>query len=71
MKSSASLPAEFEDKEYLASCSEEMEDESTIEEEERLEGLVDHEVEVNALKEEGAIQSVCLFTICTSNLLVL
>lgn len=46
---------ESEDREYqLVSGEEEMEDESTIEEEERLEGgSVDHDVEVNALKEEG------------------
>lgn len=53
-KGGATLPEESEDKEYqLASCAEEMEDESTIEEEERLAGVVDHEGEVNALKEEG------------------
>lgn len=54
-KSESGVP-ELEDKEFqLASCVEEMEDETTIEEEERLEGLVDHEVEVNALKEEGKL----------------
>lgn len=53
-QSDAPLTEELEDKEYqLISCTEEVEDESTIEEEERLEGLVDHEMEVNELKEEG------------------
>ena len=42
------------DKEYLLAWNaEEMEDETTIEEEEKLEGLIDHDTEVNELKEEG------------------
>ena len=45
---------DFVDEEYqLASSDEEVEDESTIEEEEELAGAVDHDLEVNALMEEG------------------
>lgn len=44
-----------EDKEYqLSSNNEEMEDESTIEEQEKLEGEVNHAEEVDTLLQEGA-----------------
>lgn len=49
-----SLKKAMADKDYQ--LSEDLEDETTIEEQERLEGEVDHEVEVKNLMEEGSFE---------------
>ena len=43
----------IKDIDYQLSTDEDMEDETTIEEQERVEGEVDHKDEMNMLKEEG------------------